>query len=137
MQYWLLFLKVWDLVGAAAYTLVFALFESTVVLLLCIILAAALPASLFRVKFVAYSSGLVLVTSMWMLAHQRGLIRLFASLLWPALYLVSVGAVYVIIRRFGLVERFLNALAERLTVFLYLYVPAALLSIVIVIARNL
>lgn len=139
---WLLSLNAWDIAGILAYTQLFALLESAAVLLFLVLLALLLPARFFRDRFVAHSTLLVFLASIWAIAAQSDstIIPRFSLdtlFLWLGLYLAFAGISYLVIRRSGRLEKGLGAFAERLTVLLYVYLPVTLLSAIIVIIRNI
>jgi hypothetical protein len=144
MPGWLLFLSLWDLMGAFAYTQAFAFLESAAVLLALILLSVILPARFLRDRFIAQGGMIVFLTVAWAVAlrYARGnasvaFWSLKTLLLWLVLYSVSVGVPCLLINRYGRLEHIIDALVERLTVLLYFYVPITLLSIVVVILRNI
>ena len=77
------------------------------------------------------------VSAAWGVADHLNLIVFLSSLLWPLLYAMSVGVLYVLVYRFRTLQKVIESFVERLTVLMYVYVPAALLGAVIVILRNL
>jgi hypothetical protein len=137
VPHWSLFLNTWDMIGVFAYTQVFALLESTMIMLALVFLGVILPARFLRDRFAAHGSMIVLLTSGWVVADQSDVIFFFATLLWPSLYLASVGVSYLLIYLCKRLEESMNSFAERLTVLLYVYIPIAFLSVVIVILRNI
>jgi hypothetical protein len=137
IQYWMLFLSTWELVGALAYALSFALLESVAIWSAWILASVLLPSRFLRERFVALGGGITLVSAIWVIADHLHLIRLLESRLWLVLCLGSLILVYLLIFHSRRLQTFLNSMAERLTVLLYLYVPAALVSLILVIIRNL
>jgi hypothetical protein len=138
---WLLQLSLWDLVGAFAYTQVFALFEAALVLASVVGLCLIVPRRLLRDKFVAQGGTLVLLSSGWAVAVQLRAnqlrswgLRKFAVL--ALLYLLSIGVSYALIRRFGRLETAIGSLVDRLTVLLFLYGPLTAASLIVVFLRN-
>ena len=139
---WVLRLRFWDLIGVIAYTQVYALAESMVVFLVLIIIAAILPAKLFRDKLVALGTMVVLVTSIWfVLAHYNDeAIRLWgAKQFLPVLltFLVSILIPYVLIQRYQKLEDTISAIVARLAVLAYVYVFLDVISIFIIVIRNI
>ena len=139
---WILYMTTWDLSGVIAYILAFALFESLLVLLCAIVLAYILPGRFFRKRFVANSTLLILLTSGWAIAAHFNdqAISLWGPrdfLFWFGIYIASIGFFYVMLLRYKPIERAMNALADRLTVLLYLYTPLSILGVIILLVRNL
>jgi hypothetical protein len=137
VPYWLLFLDTLDLISSLAYALSFALLESVAILSIWILAGIVLPARFLRERFVALGGGTILVSGIWVIADHTNIIGFLESPLWPLLCLGSLVATYLLIYHSHHLQNILTSLAERLTVLLYLYVPAALASLVIVIIRNL
>ena len=138
---WLLQLDIWDLIGTFAYAQVFAFVESAIILLVLLLLKVLLPRSVFEDRFVAQSSALVFVTSVWAILIQFNLkslesLSLPTLVLWIPGYLVSIGIPFVLIRRQRRLEMAINTVVERLTVLLYIYLPLSLLSAVVILVRN-
>lgn len=138
---WLFFLSFWGVISIFAYTQVFALLESAVVLLVLVLLGAILPARLFRDKFAAQGSIAVLLTvGGGILIQTTKLIPLWPSkrlFLGAVVYLTSIGMSYVLIHRYKRLEEAIYSFIERLTVLLYVYIPITFLSVIIVILRNI
>ena len=70
MPGWLYHVNMWGVIGIFAYTQVFALFESGIVLLFLLLLAAIVPKRFVRAKFVAVGSMVVIVSSFWAVLAQ-------------------------------------------------------------------
>ncbi len=144
MRGWLFHLNIWDIVGIFSYVMVFAWLESLVVLIVLILLSAILPAGFLRERFVAQSSLAVFLTSGWAIVAQykAGIAEILpwtlkTFLLGMILYLASIGVSCFLIRLFDPIGDLINSFVERLTVFLYVYLPMTLLSMVIIILRNI
>lgn len=137
LQYWMLFLSTSELIGALAYALSFALLESVAIWSAWILASVVLPSRFLRERFVALGGGIIIVSAIWVIADHVYIVRLLEFGLWPFLCLGSLILVYLVIFHSQHLQSFLTSMAERATVLLYLYVPAALVSLVIVIIRNL
>lgn len=137
---WLLFLNPWDLISIFAYTQIVAFLESAMFLLVLILLGALLPARLFRHRFVAQGSAIVLLTSICaaVLHYKPGTVSSPKALLFgAALYFVFNGVVCVLVRCCRRFEAAICAFAERLTALLYVYVALTFLGVIIVVLRNI
>lgn len=139
---WLLFLPPGEVLGIFAYTLGNALLESLLVLLLLVVLAVLLPAAWFRDRLVAQGTVLLLISGFWSVVFQL----IYASnpkwapnkmLLWSVLFVLSAVISNLLVYRLEGFEKALDALVERLTVFLYFYIPMGLLGLAVVVIRNL
>jgi hypothetical protein len=140
---WLLYLSSWDILGLFAYAQAFALLESLFILLLIIILAALLPAKWFRLQFVAQGTTAIFAIAAWTTLFQlifEELMIYWAPsqfFLWLGLALVSTIIAGILVRRSRRITRAVEALADRLTVFLYLYLPLGTIGLLVVMARNI
>lgn len=140
LQGWLLYLRPWDIVGVFAYAQCSAFLESLVLLCVCIALSLILPAQLFRRRFVAQGSVMVfLIAALGIVLQYKP--SVFSS---PAIsLLVAVGLLalngmaYGLFRRYRRLEESLVAFAERLTVLAAIYGAGTLISIGIVVFRNI
>lgn len=131
----------WELVSVIAYTQAFALLESVFVLFCLLFLGAILPTQFFRKKFVALGGTVVFVTAAWaMIAHYNSAkTSLWGGkdfLPWAALYLASLVVPSVLIRRYKKLEELMVSFIERLSVLSFIYVSIGVLSVVIVVLRN-
>lgn len=143
---WLGYLSVWGVLVIAAYALSFALVESLAFMGFILLLSLVFPARHFKEKFVAQGSTLTLAVGAGAVLLQRKinilsrlevwhiLVFAFAFLILLAL-LVFISS--LLFERFQFLTRLVHAVAERMTLFTYLYVPLGLLSLVVVILRNL
>jgi hypothetical protein len=143
MPGWQPFLGTWAILSILAYALAFALLESLIVLGLLVILAAILPARAVRTRFVALASTLVLAITFWTVVFQlifQPVILYWSGAefaLWFGLALVSILLAVLLVHRSKRAQRLVSGLADRLTVFVYLYVPLGLLGLLVVVARNM
>lgn len=138
---WVLRLNYWDLFGVIAYTQVYALIESVIVIVVLIVIAALLPAKLFRNKFVAVGTMIVVVTSIWfILAHYNDeVIRLWGAkqfIIFLLIFIVSLLAPYLLIQRYPKLENTISSIVQRIAVLAYVYVTLDIISIFIIIIRN-
>ncbi len=143
---WLEYLNVWSVLILLAYILAFALFESLVVMGLLLLLCWMTPGRYFKDQFVVQGSALAAVLGIGGYLIQRDVSRIYKLELWqtlayPLLALIGIIAFIIttsfVFKRIGLLTRLALAVAERMTIFAYLYVPLGLIGALVVIARNL
>jgi len=129
-----------------AYVLSFALIESLVVLLAPLICSLVFPARLFKDKFVSQGSMVVFVLSAAAVMIQRkiGLIykwELGEIIGYPFALLVAllvfILVINYVLERLDFLQSVIIKLTERMTVFLYIYIPLGLLGSVVVFLRNI
>jgi hypothetical protein len=142
MPGWLPYLSITKVLSILAYVQAFSLFESGLLLLVLILLGAILPARFFRDKFTAQGSVLAFTLILWAIVFQ--IINTTTEtwtpgqlLLWAVLLLASLVILCVLVRRSERLAQITTAVTERLTVFLYIYVPLGLLGLAVVVARNI
>jgi hypothetical protein len=142
----LYYLSVWDVLILAAYVVSFALFESLVVLGFVLFLAFILPGRYLKDKFTIQGSLLVFLLGLGAVVLQRKIGLIYKLEIWQilaypvlaliALIILTVTAAYIF-NRFTRLARLATSLADRMTVFAYIYVPVGLLGLAVVIWRNL
>jgi hypothetical protein len=142
MPGWLPYLSLTKVLSILAYGQAFALFESALLLLLLILPATVLPARFFRDRFTAQASTIAFTLTFWAIVFQ--IINTTTEVwapgrlsLWAVLLLASLVILCALVRRSGRLAQITTAVAERLTVFLYIYVPLGLLGLAVVVARNI
>jgi hypothetical protein len=103
--------------------------------------AALLPSHLFRDKFVAIGTFIVLLVSACTILAQSydHVLRDLSPrmlLVWLLPLLIVIVILYLVAYRQPRLQALFHSFAERLSVLLYIYVPLSLLGLVIVVARN-
>ena len=147
MPSWLNFLKVWNLLPIVAYVLAFALIESFFVLSALLLLAFLLPGKLLRDKIIPQGSFIIfllmidtlLLHTFTKLAYKWSSreVLIYAWLILAAAVISSLVISYYLIHRLTAFERFFTSIAERMNIFLYLYIPLGILGLMVVIIRNI
>ncbi|MCP4356837.1 MAG: hypothetical protein GY796_02320 [Chloroflexi bacterium] len=138
----LLRMSLWEIVAVISYALLFALLDSIVLFVGVTLLGLILPGRFFKDRFVAVGSMLALVTAVWLIIFnlnpawfdQRQSVPLA---LWAISYVVVVAAAYIAIWRKPGVEAKVVNFVNRLTVLSSIYLFLDLISIIIVIIRNI
>jgi hypothetical protein len=132
-----------DVLSVLAYMMAFALLESAMVTLGLVILSLVLPVKWFKQGFVYKCFALLVVgvtASIWLQLFLKG------GLADADYDVIFMGGRISILAGIGLVllfhyvkplQKFAETFAERLSVFSYLYVPIGMLSLLVVILRNL
>lgn len=143
---WLYYMKAGNIVVLLSYTLSFALIESLMVLGLLFFLCLIFPARYFKDRFIPQGSIQVFVITMLAIIIRQRIDEFSKMEAWiliaiPVLVVLILSFSIVIIskmlERFSLITKWVTSLAERTTVFLYLYPPLGVLSFVLVIVRNI
>lgn len=143
---WLEYLSIWGILVIIAYALAFALFESLVLMGVISVLSLLLPRRIFKDQFIVQGSTLSLVLGVGAFLIQRNVgviyrLELEQTLLYPALILAGVillaFSFSLVFRKIRILSRLALMIAERMTIFVYLYVPLGLIGLLVVVARNL
>ena len=143
---WLYYMSVWSVLVIAAYVLAFALFESIVILGLMLFFSLVFPARHFKDKFVPQGFTIAVVMGGGAYLLQRKINVIYKLNGWELIIypiIVLIVALILILTfsfvfdHFRTIKRLVNAVAERLTVFSYIYVPLSLVSLVVVLVRNI
>lgn len=138
---WTLRFTYWDLIGTIAYTQVFALFETAIVFGLLWLAAVLLPARMLRERFVAHSALIVLVAAAWFIYLQYHISiiedrELFRLAIWAGTLLLMLLVAQVLVYRSARIRRVIEGVVDRLVVLSGIYVAVGIISIFIVIIRN-
>lgn len=140
---WLYFLNAGEILTALAYSLATNFAESLVVLCGPLFLALVMPAKWFRDVFVARGAMLSIAGLGYMmyLANQFTDKSGYPSeSLRPWTLLLVAAAIAVLVYIFGriaLLRRILEAIADRISIFVYVLVPLSIISVLVVIIRSL
>jgi hypothetical protein len=143
---WLEYLSIWSILVIIAYVMAFALFESLAMMGLMLVLCLIIPRNAFKDQFIAQGSILSLLLGLGAFLIQRDVgviyrLELEQTLLYPALILAGMVIVVYFLsfsfKKIPLLSRLALAAAERMTIFVYLYIPLGLIGLLVVVARNL
>jgi hypothetical protein len=137
---WLYFLTLGELLVTFSYAMVVNLIESLLVLLLPVLLSLLLPYHWFRERFVAQGVILVILLLIALMNYLNIIIGLQGFP--PGLGLMALGAIIVIafliflVGRVGLLRKVVEEIGNRATIFIYIFLPISVLSIFVVLIRN-
>jgi len=143
---WLKYMVLGDILVITAYILAFALFESLLVLGFLLMLSVVFPVQIFRDYFIAQGCTLVSVAGLGAVMLQENISLVYhlkvTELIYYPLFIllgivILVFALAFVFDRLSFLPRLIATIADRMTVFTYLYVPLGLIALVIVILRNL
>ena len=139
---WLTFLTVGEILSVLAYGLVVNLLESLLILVCLLVICFSLPVRWFRDAFVPRGTWLAFASMLSILVYFRRYASLGPDYLsaLPIWLLTTLGLAALAAFLGGRI-RFLRAaafaLADRMTIFLFLFIPASLISVAVVIVRNI
>jgi hypothetical protein len=142
MPAWLLFLQPDEILTILAYTFSVNLLESLGFLCFLLLLSLLLPAGLLRDRF-AVRGGFISLSVLGSIAiylnryvaNGQGFVRTLP--LWMLATILIAILLCIVSTRFSIVGSVVLWFADRLTVFLYIFVPLAALSLALVILRGI
>jgi hypothetical protein len=143
---WLYDLSLGYILVLVAYVFAFALIESLFLFGWVLIMDLIFPKKLFKDQFIAQGSVVVSVTCLVAVSVQRRLGKLAELQAWQTIAypLIIVAGLFVLalvcgwlFNHFNRLGSLLSGLADRMTVFSYLYVPISAISLAVVLVRNL
>lgn len=133
---WSFFMNIGEILVMLAYALANCFAESLVVLLIPVLVAFILPQKWFYDNFIARGVALMLpiLGYIMYLAYQiNGELDYPSQALdWAPVVLVAAFLLVFLAGKPGLLRKALEAIADRMTIFIYLFVPLSILSIIVV-----
>jgi hypothetical protein len=138
---WFYFLTIGEIVSAYAYALATNFFESLALLSIPILLNFILPKTWFHDVFVARGTSLLMLGLGYLMffSFQFQSRDDYPSELinWTPVILILILSIVYLPGRVTFLRRFLEGFADRATIFLYVSLPISVLSVAVLIARNL
>ena len=139
---WEHFLTFGEMFAVFAYSMTTNLLESLVIMFALLSLSMILPRGWFKDAFLSRASWLVILALVYMMyiashissnndSYPIGLVRLIP------VFGVLILALSFFLGRISLTRNLVENLADRATIFSYIFLPLGLISLLIVIARNL
>ncbi len=137
----LLYHSVGDIFAILAYMLALALLETFAVLAILIALASLLPAHWLRQGFGGKAFLILLIGGAASTALASYLSQKMTAFLplagGLALALLLLGSSFLLLERLPAARRALGGFLERLSIFAWIYLPLGILSLLVVLIRNL
>ena len=139
---WLMFLTLDEIFANLAYALAAALLESLVILGLFLLVSILLPAAMMKDVFVTRGTVAALIglgsIMLYMYRFSEvGYSFLDDLLLWTLSSLALTLLLTFLAPRLNFIVRLAAWISDRVTVFVYLFLPISLISLLVVIYRNL
>ena len=139
---WLLFQTLGEALSNLAYGLAYNLFESLFILSVLLIIAFLLPARFFKDVFVERGTWL----SAFVLGSILVYFKYYSSIgpdflayvyIWAGVTLLLAAPVSYLGGRILFLRKIALWISDRVVVFLFLLIPASLISLVVVVVRNI
>jgi hypothetical protein len=141
---WQKYLGIGEIAAILAYALASALVESLALSLVFILLRVVLPTPVFRERFVAKAAAMVLMNALWaillhlMILSDQILTWTFGRyILCAVVYLLSLVVSWLFVHLSEFFAARIEAVVDRTTVLLYLYVPLSVFGILFVAGRTI
>ena len=138
---WLNFSTLGQVGGIYVYTVAVNIIESLLILLVLLALSVILPSKWFSEEFVVKGSTLTLLTLGGLMVFNQ---TLFEDIVHPSVLLpklLAFGAVTAFLMflfgRIGFLKKTMEEIANRMTVFLYIWMPITAISILVLLVRNI
>lgn len=140
---WMFVLNIWEILSVYAYAFVVAFTESVLVLAILLLVGFVLPARWWNDRFT--SMGMI-----WLIVLEGSvMLRLYENRApafweefvyhqgpWWAYTFALALLLSLVVSRVGWLQKGFALLAERMVVFLYIYIPLTVISFVVVVLRN-
>lgn len=138
---WLYFLSLQEIGAILCYVLVSSLFESMTLLFLFLLAGLIFPSRLFVDKFVLRGTIIICILTFWMaLFNLITLIQLPTGedlISFGLATFLTISLAIFAADRISAVRKMMLALSDRLTVFLYVWLPLSVVGILVLIVRLL
>ncbi len=134
---WLMFLNVGELGTILAYTFVVNFLETIFAILLLLIIAFILPSKWFRDNFILIGSITVICLFSFLAYISVKNTRLEGDIPAYAVWIILFVLIFVtIVNKFN-IRKIVEIAADRAVIFIYITVPLTIISLVVIIIRNL
>ena len=140
---WLNFLTPGEIAGIFFYAMLTAFVESVFICSFFLLLSFLLPSALLRDQFIVRGTWLALGLAVSVLGNGvwRGMTRFtYAEIslaVWSLISLLVVTLLTVVSAKVRFMVRAAEWVSDRLIIFLYILIPLSIISILIVIVRNM
>lgn len=138
---WLYFSTLGEVAVIFSYMVTVNLLESLMVIFTLVVMAVILPQKWFHEQFVTKGSLLVLLGLGYLMISYGSLINGVLSP-WQLLQKVMLVGLLIlgitfVVDRVGFLNRFIFEFSNRMTIFLYIWVPISVLALLTVLIRNI
>jgi hypothetical protein len=134
---WLLYMRVWDLIGMVAYTLSMALFETLLVLLIAVLAGMVVPRRWVVDRYIPLISLWLLELSIMAIVFQHYIIRHLPKSQIVIAFALILAFSSLILLRFPKAGAIFRWVADKLVILSVIYIFFDLLGLLVVIVRNI
>lgn len=137
---WILYFNVIEILSLTTYIMSSAFFESILLIAVLLLVGVILPRAWLIDKFVIRGSSII-IAFLGAIIYYNTQTPLGEALINIYKFPVAFGIGYLVLlsaaKYSSLVEKTIELIAERCTIFLYVYMPISLISVVVILFRNL
>jgi hypothetical protein len=137
----ILYFNLGEILAIFAYMMAFALLESLVFIGFLILVSGLLPSSWLKEDFAFKGFIITVIAAITSILFQHALRDDFPSMLMlvtsVVLPILAIAVLIFLIRSMPRVQNILLNIADRLSILLFLYVPIGIISLLVVVYRNL
>lgn len=137
---WLYFMRLSDLVGVFSYVMASSFIESLAFLFLLLFLSFILPSTYLKDEFIVRGTSITLVViGLFMLYFRLNIANQFKfPVSWYGILIILAAIGFTFLSaKLRPMRQALIWLSDRLIVFLYILVPLSVLSLLVIIVRNI
>jgi len=136
---WLYFLSLEEIAGILSYTFASSLLECTIILFIFLFASLVLPSKWLYNRFAVRGSLMVYALTFWVVLFTlNSLIQLPTTsdvITFSIGVLLTSVLAMILANRISVVQRLIITVGNRLTVFLYLWLPLSLIAILVIVLR--
>lgn len=136
---WLYFLSLEEIAGILSYTFASSLLECTIILFIFLFASLVLPSKWLYNRFAVRGSLMVYALTFWVVLFTlNSLIQLPTTgdvITFSIGVLLTSVLAMILADRISVVQRLIITVGNRLTVFLYLWLPLSLIAILVIVLR--
>lgn len=133
---WALYMRYWELASTVAYTLVFALFETIVVLLPVIFIGMIIPKRWVSNVFVPWAGVMLVEGAIGAIVFQEVILTFGPKKMTLAIILLAMALSTVVVVWAQKLREIVRVVAQRFSILAFLYIFFDLIGLAIVIVRN-
>jgi hypothetical protein len=133
---WVLYLRSWEVVGMAAYTLSFALFETLIFLLVVVLIGLIVPKRWVVDRYIPLASLWLVELAIMAILFQHHIIRHLPKRNLVIGFGLILALSSLIPLRFAKIGEILRWIADRLVILSFIYIFFDVLGLLVVILRN-
>jgi hypothetical protein len=136
---WILYLTISESLAETTYILTATLLESLLMLVILFAIRFLLPQKITGDRFIRYGSVISAAFLGWLMFRTTLIIGLGGAyaVIWQNSIIAAALVLIILSERIQVVRKMIESIADRCVVFLYIYLPLSLISLIVVALRNI